>query len=89
MNYNLTAVEKIERQSTNTATAYYRFTVTLVEQQNYARVRAIFTIKFNHKNGDFSVSSYKYTFLRIYEFNEGWFRYVPIDVRPYNDGIIG
>jgi len=26
MNYNLTAVEKIERQSTNTATAYYRFT---------------------------------------------------------------
>ncbi len=66
-NYNLTTVEKIERRSTKTA-AYYRFTVLLTEQQEQARARATFTIKYDHRNGAFVVSSYKYTVIEnVYE----------------------
>ena len=87
LDYNLTAVEKIERRSTNAA-AYYRFTLLLTEQQNQARVRATVTIRFDHRNGAFIVSFYRYTILRTSGANGGWNQYIPIDVRPFNAGTI-
>lgn len=86
-NYNVTDIEKTERRST-TAAAYYRFTVILAEQQNQARVRATFTIRYDHRNGAFIVSSWRYTILRSSGINGGYNAYIPIDVRPFNDGII-
>jgi len=88
-NYNLTAVEKIERRSTSTA-AYYRFTVLLTEQEEQATARAIFTIRYDHRNGACVVTSYKYTILEISENDvaKGSRAYIVIDVRPFNDGII-
>ncbi len=87
LDYNLTAIEKIERRST-TAAAYYRFTLLLTETQGHATVRATVTIRFDHRNGAFIVSFYRYTILRSGNANGGWNSYIPIDVRPFNAGTI-
>lgn len=86
-NYNLTRVEKIERRSTNAA-AYYRFTVILDEDQGLATVRATFTIRYDHRNGAFIVSDWRYTFRVTGEDNIYEDAFVPLDVRGFNDGSI-
>ena len=83
VNYDLTKIEKIERKST-TAAADYRFTVFLTEQSDYNTVRATFTIKYDHRNNAFVVSSYRYT---VVDFDgQGQGASVRIDVRPFNYG---
>lgn len=86
-NYNLTNVEKIERRSTTEA-AYYRFNVVLKEQQGLATVRATFTIRYDHRNNAFVVSFYRYTFRVTGEESGYEDAFIPIDIRPFNDGSI-
>jgi len=83
--YNLTKVEKIERKST-IAAAYYRFTVILTERYNHDIVRATFTIKYDHRNNAFTVSSYKYDVIREVQDGLGDDTTIRIDVRPFNYG---
>jgi len=83
--YNVTESEKIERRSTNAA-AFYRFTLLLTEQENQATVRAVFTIRYDHRNGAYLVSDWRYTILRSGRKNGGWNRFTTLDARPYNDG---
>jgi len=87
LNYNLTKQERVERRST-TAAAYYRFTVLLAEQENQAIVRATFTIRYDHRNNAFLVSSWRYTVLRTGNKSGGYNAFIPIDVRPFNAEIL-
>ena len=77
-------VEKTERRSTKAA-AYYRFTLLLEAEGKQASVRTTFTIRYDHRNSAYLVSSWRYSIVSQKK-TDGFNRFIPIDVRPYNDG---
>jgi len=84
--YTISKTEKVERRITANIT-YYRYTVILVDPQNFTTANATYTINFRPVNASFIVASYSYNILASNPNNTHTVGGPAlIDIRPLNAG---
>jgi len=83
--YEITSTEKIEARVTPGVT-YYRYTVTLTENDGHATADATYVVSWRPSNGAFLVASYQYTVTKTDSQEQSVGGPSLVDIRPLNDG---